>query len=90
MFSFLAMAQDEGLYAPAPPADAAFVRIAHAAMNVPVVSIKIGDVSYGELEYRNVTPYRVVSQGEHTVTLNAKRERIEVQVGRFYTLTITS
>lgn len=67
IFCGFVLAQDEGLYAPAPPADAAFVRIIHAAQ-APVVSVSVGDTVYGEVSFAQATPYRVVLQGTKTLS----------------------
>ena len=42
-------AQDEGLYAPAPPADGAFVRVVHAFQTAPSTGVTVGDTAYGDL-----------------------------------------
>lgn len=85
----LVSAQDEGLYAPAPPADAAFVRVLHAAEGAGGVAPSVGDTDFETLSYGAVSPYRVVPQG--TAELNAERvtEVLELEAGRFYTVVVT-
>jgi alginate O-acetyltransferase complex protein AlgF len=84
-----AWAQEEGLYAPAPPADAAFVRILHALPDAPAFDVSIDDVSYGELAFSQVSLYRVVTQGERTLSAGDMSEALTVKAGKFYTLAVT-
>lgn len=85
----LATAQENGLYAPAPPADAAFIRLIHAAPDAPAVSATLGDVSYDELSFATASSYRVVLQGTHTLTAGELSQNLEVAAGKFYTVAIT-
>jgi alginate O-acetyltransferase complex protein AlgF len=84
------LAQDEGLYAPAPPANAAFVRIVHALESAPAVSPTVGDTAYGEISFAQSSPYRVVIQGSRMFTAGDLSQDLEVVAGRFYTLAITA
>jgi alginate O-acetyltransferase complex protein AlgF len=90
IFSSLVFAQEQGLYAPAPPADAAFVRVIHALESAPSVSVSVGDTSYGEVAFAQASPYRVVLQGTRTITAGDTSQDLEVQAGKFYTLAVTS
>jgi alginate O-acetyltransferase complex protein AlgF len=93
IFAFLgsiAFTQDEGLYAPAPPADAAFVRIVHALESAPAVSVSVGDTTYGDLEFSQSSLYRVVIQGTRTLTAGDISQDLSVVAGKFYTLAITA
>jgi alginate O-acetyltransferase complex protein AlgF len=83
------VAQEEGLYAPAPPADAAFVRIIHASPDAAAVSATLGDTAYDEVAFAEVSPYRVVLQGARTLTAGDVTQDLEVQAGKFYSLAIT-
>ncbi len=83
------LAQDEGLYAPAPPADAAFVRIVHALESAPSVTASVGDTAYGDLVFAQASPYRVVLQGTRLVAAGDVTQDLEVVAGKFYTLAIT-
>jgi alginate O-acetyltransferase complex protein AlgF len=83
------VAQEEGLYAPAPPADAAFVRIIHASPGGAAVSASVGDTIYGEVSFAEVSPYRVVLQGSRTFTAGDFTQDLEVQAGKFYSLAVT-
>lgn len=84
----LALAQDEGLYAPAPPADAAFVRLIHAAPAAATVAASVSDSSYGDISFSQVTPYRVVIQGDRNVSAGSLTQDIQVEAGKFYTLVV--
>jgi alginate O-acetyltransferase complex protein AlgF len=81
-------AQEDGLYAPAPPADAAFVRIIHALPEGPTLSATIDDTAYGEVSFAQASPYRVVPQGLRKVVAGDVSQEIEVQAGKFYTLAL--
>jgi alginate O-acetyltransferase complex protein AlgF len=84
-----ALTQEQGLYDPAPPADAAFIRILHAAPDAAPVSTTIDDVAFNELAFATVSPYKVVLQGTHTLTAGEISQDLEVSAGKFYTLAIT-
>ncbi len=85
----IALAQENGLYAPAPPADAAFIRIIHTAPDASALSASIGDVTYDELAFATASPYKVVLQGQRTLTAGEMTENLEVVAGKFYTLAVT-
>jgi alginate O-acetyltransferase complex protein AlgF len=84
------IAQDEGLYAPAPPADAAFVRVIHALESAPAVNVSVGDTAYGEIAFAQASLYRVVIQGTRTFKAGETSQDIEVIAGKFYTLAVTA
>jgi alginate O-acetyltransferase complex protein AlgF len=88
--SIFVLAQDEGLYAPAPPADAAFMRIIHTMESAPAVSAAVGDTAYSEVAFAQSSPYRVVIQGKRTITAGDLSQDLEVVAGKFYTLAITA
>ena len=79
-------AQEEGLYAPAPPADAAFVRVLNAAEGDFTASL--GDTDFGTLAYGAVSPYRVVPQGASELSAGSVAETLELAAGRFYTVVL--
>jgi alginate O-acetyltransferase complex protein AlgF len=83
------LAQEDGLYAPAPPADAAFVRVLHAVPDAPALSVTVADVAYGDVAFAAVSPYRVVTQGTRTLKAGDISQDLEVSAGKFYTLAIT-
>lgn len=81
-----AQEQEEGLYAPAPPADAAFVRVLNAAEGETTASL--GDTDFEALAYGAVSPYRVVLQGATELSAGSVSETVEVAAGRFYTVVL--
>lgn len=82
-----AAAQDEGLYAPAPPADAAFVRVLNAGAGE--LTPALGETAFGALAAGTVSPYRVVLQGSAELSAGAVTSVLEVEAGRFYTVVVT-
>lgn len=79
-------AQDEGLYAPAPPADAAFVRVLNTGQGE--VTPTLGDTSFQALLYGKVSPYRVVLQGDADLSAGNVTDTLSLQAGRFYTVIV--
>ena len=84
--SLFVSAQEEGLYAPAPPADAAFVRVLNAAESD--VTSSLGGTSFGALIHGAVSPYRVVPQGAAELSAGNVTETLELAAGRFYTVVL--
>ncbi len=85
--AFSVLAQDEGLYAPAPPADAAFVRIINVSQDT--LALTIGDMPYGDLAFTETSPYRVVIQGDRAIQAGLLSQEFSVEVGKFYTVAVT-
>ena len=83
----VAAAQDEGLYAPAPPADAAFVRVLNAGAGE--LTPTLGETAFGALDAGTVSPYRVVLQGSAELAAGDVTSTLEVEAGRFYTVLLT-
>ena len=88
--NFCALAQDEGLYPAPPPADAAFVRIVHAAPDVESINIVVGDTSFPEIDFGQATDHYIVIQGKRKASLGQLEQEIEIAAGKLYTLAITS
>jgi alginate O-acetyltransferase complex protein AlgF len=88
MFMFV-LAQEEGLYAPAPPADAAFVRVLHATPDAAPLSVTIGDADFGEVSFAQASLYRVVTQGTASLAAGEISQDVEVSAGKFYTVALT-
>jgi len=84
--SLWAVAQDEGLYAPAPPPDAAFVRVVNAGEGD--VTPTLGDTAFQTLTYSTASPYQVVLQGSADLTAGGVTDTFELQAGRFYTVIV--
>lgn len=87
IFGTLASAQE--LYAPAPPPDAAFVRVVHADEALGEVSPEVGDAAFDPLAFGLVSPYQVVTQGESELSAGELSESFEIEAGRFYTAVLT-
>ena len=85
--SLLTSAQEEGLYAPAPPADAAFVRVLNASEGGETTT-SLGDTDFEALAYGAVSPYRVVLQGATALSAGSVSETVELAAGRFYTVVL--
>ncbi|MGM9320604.1 alginate O-acetyltransferase AlgF [Deinococcus aquaticus] len=83
----LAAAQ-EALYAPAPPAGSAFIRVASVNASAPITLD--GRALSGKQVARTVSPYTVVKQGEHTVKLGASTLKLNVTGGTYVTLVAQS
>lgn len=79
-------AQEEGLYAPAPPADAAFVRVLNVGEGDIVPTL--GETAFSALSYGTVSPYRVVLQGSADLEAGTITDTLELQAGRFYTVIV--
>ena len=69
---FMVFAQDEGLYPDPPPADAAFVRVVHAAPNFEATSTLVGDKTFPELVFGEISDYYIVIQGDRKVAFGAE------------------
>jgi alginate O-acetyltransferase complex protein AlgF len=78
---------DQQLYDPAPPADAAFVRVLNANPSGEI-SATIGDARFGNVAYPGLSPYMVVKQGEQTLKAGSASETINVEAGKYYTLAV--
>ncbi len=73
-----ASAQDTGLYAPAPPANSAFVRV----VNAPEATLGTKAVKG---EAGKVSAYVVVPQGNVTAKIGSATANLKVEAGKFYT-----
>lgn len=80
---------DQQLYDPAPPADAAFVRILNANP-AGEVNATMGDATFGNLAYPGLSPYMVVKQGEQTLKAGGTQETMNVEAGKYYTLAVAA
>ena len=81
----VAVAADD-LYDPAPPADAAFVRVVNAT--AAAAASRVGDKDFGVVGPAEASPYRVVAKGERAVQIGAARADLSVAAGSFYTLAL--
>jgi alginate O-acetyltransferase complex protein AlgF len=96
MFSMLflvsaepAVANDQELYDPAPPSDAAFVRVLNGGSSGDVTPT-VGDAKYGKVAAPGISAYRVVKQGAQRMKAGEKTESIQVEAGKYYTLALSA
>ncbi len=82
-------ADEAALYAPAPPADAAFVRVINVT-DSQELNISIGAVTPPFTDEKRVSDYAVVKQGEHTVTLDGSTESLTLEASNYYSVAVTS
>jgi alginate O-acetyltransferase complex protein AlgF len=81
-----AAAQDD-LYAPAPPPDAAFVRVINAVPGGAPFAANVGGKGYTSLAYQQASPYRVVTGGAREARVGTvPAQNVDLLVGAFYTL----
>lgn len=86
----LAIAADEGLYEPTPPANSAFVRVIQADMATKNVTPELGGKSFGKLNYPAVSSYQVIPAGEHEFKSGSAKTSFAVDAGRYYSIALTS
>ncbi|GGN44059.1 alginate O-acetyltransferase AlgF [Deinococcus daejeonensis] len=75
----VAAAQDTGLYAPAPPANSAFVRV----LNTPAATVGTKAIT---AEKGAASAYIVIPQGDVTAKLGTVSGKIKVEAGNFYSV----
>ncbi len=78
-------AEDEGLYAPAPPAGAAFVRFLDVTSGPKALTLQLADQKFNAPK-GGASPYRVVMQGEQTATLGPSSLPVTLFAGYFYSV----
>jgi len=82
---------DDGLYDPAPPPDAAFVRVVHAQPGTGELAPSLGSKSLDALAYQQSSPYVVVPQGERQASFGASGSApFTVSAGSFYTVALAT
>lgn len=81
-----AIAQEGGLYDPEPPPNAAFVRIVQADPEADPFDIDLPDTEFDPVAYGEVSPYRVVVQGEYEL---GETDPLDIEAGGFYTIAST-
>lgn len=89
-------AEDEGLYDPAPPAGAAFVRVMDVREGAapgstqaagPALAVELDDQKVN-VPKEGTSAYHVVMQGDRQATLGPARFPFTIFAGRFYTLVV--
>jgi alginate O-acetyltransferase complex protein AlgF len=87
--SGLALAADD-LYAPAPPAGSAFVRVVNAQPGSAALAATVGGKSAGNVAFGQASAYVVVPQGEREANFGGqKKQGFAVAAGGFYTVALT-
>ncbi|MDX2004740.1 MAG: alginate O-acetyltransferase AlgF [Meiothermus sp.] len=84
----LGLANPAGLYAPAPPPDAAFVRVVNATPAAVRASAR-QTVLAERLAFAAVTPYKVIKGGSYTLEVGGRTISVDLEAGRFYTVSLT-
>ena len=86
LFASQAFTQDQGLYDPEPPPNAAFVRTVQANSGADAFDLTLRDVGLDPVSYGEVSPYRVLVQGTYDL---AGTDPLVIEAGRFYTVAST-
>ncbi|MEZ5583495.1 MAG: alginate O-acetyltransferase AlgF [Candidatus Competibacteraceae bacterium] len=87
-FGTVAAAQDAELYDPAPPPNAAFVRVVNATAADLSISAQLAGINFGELAYPGVSAYQVVQEGERVFQSGAKNQSLTIKAGNYYTIAV--
>lgn len=87
----VAQANDQQLYDPAPPADAAFVRVVNGLSDA--ADVTVGSAAYAKVAKGTAAAYQIVKEGEYTpsVAVGGKTEQepaMKVAAGKYYTLAV--
>ncbi len=83
-----ALANDQELYDPAPPADSAFVRLINATGDATKLSTSVGSVSFKDLASPAISPYYVLKANDYTMKLGEASFPVKVEAGKYYTLAL--
>lgn len=91
MMATAAQANDQQLYDPAPPADAAFVRIVNGTADT--VKLTVASASYADVAKGAAAGYQVVKEGKYKPSLSvgaktSEEAEINVAAGKYYTLAV--
>jgi alginate O-acetyltransferase complex protein AlgF len=84
-----AFAADD-LYAAAPPAGSAFVRVVHAKPGAAAAAATVGGKSAGSVAFGQASAYIVVPQGEREAAVGGATSKLTVAAGGFYTVALTA
>ncbi len=66
----------------------AHVRLVHAAFNITSRSFRLGSLTFDALSYGQVTPYRMISAGKHTLSSQGLKRTFRFKAGGRYTLAL--
>lgn len=79
-----AAAGDEGVYGPAAPPDAAFVRVFNGTAQ-PELEARVGDKVLSEIPAFGASEFVFLPAGRHTLTAGKVSEPLSLQRGKYYT-----
>lgn len=86
----LAFADEDGLYAPAPPADSAFVRTINATSKTDEVIQINGNALNTENGSSIVSDYVILKEGSHKLSFSDLTKEVTLNAGKYYTLAVTA
>ncbi len=92
-YAHAVMANDQELYDPAPPANAAFVRVINATNN-DTLKVTVSGIAYDKVAKGSAAAYQVVKEGEVKPSVVAAGKTVEatavkVDAGKYYTFAVT-
>lgn len=79
-----AHAGDEGVYGPAAPPDAAFIRVFNATAQGELEA-RIGDKVITDIDAFNASEFVFLTAGKHTLTVGGTSQPVTLKQGRYYT-----
>lgn len=79
-----ARAADEGVYGPAAPPDAAFIRVFNGTAQGELEA-RIGDKVITDIGSFNASEFVFLSAGKHTLTVGGASQAVTLKQGRYYT-----
>lgn len=85
--SSLAIAGEEALYAPVPPADSAFVRIVNITDD-PDLIVKLDGVVLNGIKEIPVSDFVIIKQGQRNLNYADHSEELDIKAGKYYTIAI--
>ena len=80
----LAHAGDEGVYGPAAPPDAAFIRVFNATAQADLEA-RVGDKVLGEIPAFGASEFVFLPAGKYTLTAAGASQALTLKPGRYYT-----
>lgn len=82
-----ARAGDEGVYGPAAPPDAAFVRVFNATAQ-PELAARLGDKVLDEIPAFGASEFVFLPEGSHALVAGKVNQKLALKRGKFYTAAI--
>lgn len=79
-----ARAGDDGVYGPAAPPDAAFVRVFNGTAQ-PDLEARVGGEGLGEVPAFGASPFVFLPAGTHTLVAGSIRQPLRLERGKYYT-----